>query len=202
MEASGKASFPSSSWKGREAMKQRWQLGLLLVPLAAALLLVGVLVLIHQLGPSLASRRLPSPRVQLVRSPNSAYKYHLCAEAYAYLRATPANPYKTDFTFQDPFRNAQDTIIPHFVAIDAYDHSLSFSVTVILRQLATVEATISHVHELDGISVQLPDRANQLQEPSVPQFVVVAIAEPGNVAVLDYTCPQQWHWSAVGGRQS
>ncbi|WP_052888173.1 hypothetical protein [Thermogemmatispora carboxidivorans] len=182
-------------------MKQRWHLGLLLLSLAAVLLLVGVLVLIYRFGPGLGSRRLPAPRVQLVRSPNSAYKYHLCAEAYAYLRATPDNPYKTDFTFQDPFRNVQDTIIPHFVAVDAHDRSLSFSVTVILRQLATVEATISHIHELDGIGVQLPDRTNQLQGSSVPQFVVVAIAEPGTVAVLDYTCPQQWHWSAVSARQ-
>ncbi|WP_376795868.1 hypothetical protein [Thermogemmatispora sp.] len=183
-------------------MKQRWQLGLLAVPLALVLLLAGILVLIHQLHPATTQRRLPPPHVQLVRSPNSAYKYHLCAEAYAYLRATPDNPYKTDFSFHDPFRDAQDTIIPHLVAIDASDHSLSFSITVILRQLATFEAQISHIHELDGISIQLPDRQNQLQGSSVPQFVVVAVAGPGIVAVLDYTCPQQWHWSTVAAQRS
>nr|BBH95069.1 hypothetical protein KTA_32680 [Thermogemmatispora argillosa] len=177
-------------------MKQRLWLGLLTGLLAAVLLVVGALVGSQQLR-SVIGRKPPLPRVQLVRSPNSAYKYHLCAEAYAYLHATPDNPYKTDFTFHDPFRNAQDTIIPHLIAFDAHDHSLSFSVTVILRQLATFEATITRIHELDGIGIRLPDQQNQLQASSVPQFVVVAIAEPGTVAVLDYTCPQQWRWSAV-----
>ncbi|MBX5448705.1 hypothetical protein [Thermogemmatispora sp.] len=181
-------------------MQQRLWLRLLTGFLVAALLTAGAFIGIQQIRPVLV--RIPPPRVQLVRSPNSAYKYHLCAEAYAYLHATPDNPYKTDFTFHDPFRNAQDTIIPHLIAFDAHDHSLSFSVTLILRQVATFEATITRIHEQDGIGIQLPDQQNRLQASSVPQFVVVAIADPGTVAVLDYTCPQQWHWSAVSSQRS
>ncbi len=105
--------------------------------------------------------------------------------------------HKTDFSFQDPFRNVQDTIIPRFIALNARDSSASFSVQVILRHVATLNATIINVHELDGISVQLPNRENQLQHSSVPQFIISAIVGHGAMAVIDYTCPEQWKWSAA-----
>ena len=50
-----------------------------------------------------------SPAYHLALTPNSAYKYNLCTEAFAFSHAQPGNPYKTDFTFHDPFRNASDT---------------------------------------------------------------------------------------------
>ena len=80
---------------------RRWVFfALLLIVLTASIVLVK-------------QRTTPTnPIFHLARTPYSAYKYNLCTEAIAYSHATPDNPYKTDFTFQDPFRNAKDTIIP------------------------------------------------------------------------------------------
>jgi hypothetical protein len=175
---------------------KRW----LLAALAGTVVIAGMLFAVHQ-RLAASSTALPAPRIQLIRTPNSLSKFHLCAEAYAYLLATPDNPYKTDFSFHDPFRNQQDTIIPRFIAIDQRDGSLSFSVEAILRPLKPLTATISHIHELDGITVQLPNRQNQLQSSSVPQFIVRMLAS-SDVAVLDYTCPEQWKWSAASATAS
>jgi hypothetical protein len=137
----------------------------------------------------------PAARSHLGRVPNSAYKYHLCTEAFAFDLATPDNPYKTDFTFRDPFRTASDTIIPRYLGYDQRGDTVSFSVKMIFSQVATYNETISHVHALDGISVYIPDAQNRLQRSSVPQFIVSYLPTgAGRVAVLDYTCPAQWTW--------
>ena len=81
---------------------RRWVFfALLLIVLAASLFIIRQKITVPG-----------SPINHLVRTPDSAYKYNLCTEAIAYSHATPDNPYKTDFTFQDPFRKAKDTIIP------------------------------------------------------------------------------------------
>lgn len=133
----------------------------------------------------------------LTRTPYSAYKYNLCTEAIAYSHATPDNPFKTDFTFQDPFRNAKDTIIPLLWDQNLHDQTVSFKVKIIVGQLATFTETISHVDVLDGISVMLPDQYGQLQRPSIPQFIVSSLESNETVAVLDFTCTEQWKWVAA-----
>jgi len=133
----------------------------------------------------------------LMRVPHSAYKYQLCREAYAFVLATADNPYKTNDTFPDPFRHANDTIIPHFLGLDSRSGSFSFSVDMNIGQLATFHQTITHVQRLDGISILLPDAHNRLQHSSIPQFIVSSIQGTGYtmMAVLDFTCPDQWAWT-------
>ncbi len=131
----------------------------------------------------------------LVRVPNSAFKYHLCTEALAYARVSPDSPYKTDYTFQDPFRHADDTIVPYYLGLDKRGDSGSFSVKIIIAQVATFNETIANIHGHDGIAILLPDAQNQLQRSSVPQFIITLPGSGASVAVLDYTCSEQWVWS-------
>ena len=130
----------------------------------------------------------------LAPTPFSAYKYNLCTEAIAYSHATPDNPYKTDFTFQDPFRDAKDTIIPLLWDQNLSDQTVSFKVEIIVGQLATFTESISHVAVLDGISIMLPDQHGQLQRPSIPQFIVSWLERDGTIAIIDFTCSEQWKW--------
>lgn len=140
----------------------------------------------------------PVALTHLGRVANSAYKYHLCTESFAFVMATPDNPYKTDYTFHDPFRQANDTIIPRYLGFDKQGITVSFSVKIIIDQVATYNETIASVHGLDGISVFIPDTQNRLQRSSVPQFIVSYLpTDGGSVAVLDYTCPNQWVWSVM-----
>jgi hypothetical protein len=147
-------------------------------------------ILLH-LTPSYSTLNL------LARTPNSAYKYNLCTEAFAYAHAGSNNPYKTDYTFHDPFRNANDTIIPLLLDLDQRDQSVSFNVKIIVGQLDTYTDSISHVSALDGISVMLPDQHGHLQRPSIPQFIVSSLNGNGRMAILDFTCSEQWQWKAV-----
>jgi hypothetical protein len=133
----------------------------------------------------------------LARIPNSAYKYDLCGEVFAFARASADNPYKTDFTFNDPFRKTKDTIIPRFLGFDNQTAIASFSVQIIIDQVATFNETISHVQARDGISILIPNVESQLQHSRIPQFIISLPPHGGNVAVLDYTCPDQWIWSAI-----
>lgn len=139
----------------------------------------------------------PNPVYHLARTPDSAYKYNLCTEATAYAHATPDNPYKTDYTFQDPFRNAKDTIIPLLWDQNPHDQTVSFKVQIIVGKLDTFTEFISHVAVLDGISIMLPDQQGQLQKPSIPQFIVSSLEQHETVAILDFTCAEQWKWVTV-----
>ncbi|HYX48535.1 MAG TPA: hypothetical protein VE843_02245 [Ktedonobacteraceae bacterium] len=136
----------------------------------------------------------PKPIYHLARTPHSAYKYNLCTEATAYAHATPDNPYKTDFTFQDPFRNAKDTIIPLLWDQNLSDQTVSFKVKIIVGQLDTFTELISHVAVLDGISILLPDQQGQWEKSSIPQFIVSSLERNGTIAILDFTCSEQWKW--------
>ncbi len=74
----------------------------LLLSLVLIVVVVSILVIRGRLD-------TPKPVVYgslLVRVPNSAYKYSLCSEAFSFAKAPADNPYKTDFTFHDPFRKA------------------------------------------------------------------------------------------------
>ncbi len=133
------------------------------------------------------------PRVGLMRTPNSAYKYDLCTEAYAFARAASNNPYKTDYSFLDPFRKVEDTIVPRLMSYDAQTKTVSFDVDISVNHVANFHESISQVHELDGISVMLPDAQNHLQHSGIPQFIISSLGT-GTIAVLDYTCPNQWVW--------
>lgn len=133
----------------------------------------------------------------LARTPDSAYKYDLCTEAYAFAHAQPSNPFKTNYSFHDPFRSANDTIIPRLMDADQSDNTVSFSVTIIVSQVATYTESISHVTVLDGISIILPDKYGHLQRASEPQFIVSYLDNGDKTAVLDYTCSQEWHWAAI-----
>jgi hypothetical protein len=138
-----------------------------------------------------------APLNHLTRTPHSAYKYNLCTEAFAFSRAKPDNPYKTDFTFQDPFRKADDTIIPLLWNQDLHNQTVSFNVKVIVGQLDTFTDSISHVSALDGISILLPDQQGHLQRPSIPQVIVSSLERNGTIAILDFTCAVQWKWAAA-----
>lgn len=166
-----------------------WRLSLLCAVAVAAIIAVVLDVLIP----------IPLiPHSGLIRTPNSAYKYHLCEEAFAFNRATsnnPNNPYKTDYTFHDPFRNANDTIVPYLLSYDLSTSTVDLSVDVVIDQVATFHESIVRVHELDGISIVLPNGHNQSEHSGVPQFIVSSFGS-GNIAVLDYTCPEQWIWKA------
>ena len=133
------------------------------------------------------------PHSGLLRTANSAYKYDLCVEAFAFAHAAPSNPYKTEYSFADPFPHINDSITPHLMDFDASTGTVNFTVDVVVNQVATFHESISHVHELDGISVLLPDKENHTQHSGVPQFIVSSLGN-GQVAVLDFTCPNQWVW--------
>jgi len=133
----------------------------------------------------------------LARTPHSAYKYDLCTEAYAFAHAQPSNPFKTNYSFHDPFRNANDTIIPRLMDADQSDNTVSFRVIIIVSQVATYTESISHVAVLDGISIILPDKSGNLQRANEPQFIVSFLDNGDKTAVLDYTCAREWHWAAI-----
>jgi hypothetical protein len=135
----------------------------------------------------------PVPQSGIVRTPRSAFKYQLCTEAYAFAHATPDNPYKTDYSFRDPFRKGDDTITPRLLDYDPKTQSVNFSIDIIINNVATFHTIISPVHEQDGISVLIPDLQNHLQSSSVPQLIITSFGK-GRIAVLDYTCPDQWVW--------
>ncbi len=135
-----------------------------------------------------------APHSGLLRTPNSAYKYDLCVEAFAFAHADASNPYKTEYDFTDPFRHLNDSITPHLMDFDPATGTVNFTVDVVVNQVATFHEAISHVHELDGISVLLPDKENHSQHSGVPQFIVSSLGGTGQVAVLDFTCPNQWIW--------
>ncbi len=164
---------------------------LLIAPIALAVVVVcasGLFVFLRVRQPE-----LPAPQSGLVRMPLSAYRYQLCTEVFAYAYATPDNPYKTDYEFQDPFRHTTDTITPYLLGYDAASKSVTFQVDVIIGHVATFHLAISNVHELDGIAVVLPDLRNHPLHTAVPQFIISDFGN-GSIAVLDYTCPQQWVW--------
>jgi hypothetical protein len=166
---------------------RRWALlALILIVLVVSLLIVRQSLTVS-----------PVPLNHLARIPNSAYKYNLCIEAFAYAHAGPGNPYKTDYTFHDPFRNASDTIIPLLWDQNRRDQTVSFTVKIIVGQLDTFTDSISHVSALDGISVMLPDQQGHLQRPSIPQFIVSSLNGNGSMAILDFTCSEQWQWKSV-----
>ena len=158
-------------------------LALLLIFLAASLFIIRQRITVPN-----------SPINHLTRTPYSAYKYNLCTEAIAFSHPAFDNPYKTDFTFQDPFRKAKDTIIPLLWDQNLSDQTVSFQVKIIVGQLDTFTESISHVSALDGISILLPDQQGQLQRPSIPQFIVSSLERNGSVAILDFTCAEQWKW--------
>lgn len=142
--------------------------------------------------------RPPDPlplHARLVRVPNSFAKYELCTEVYAFSQPVVDNPYKTDYSFHDPFRNEMDTITPRFMGRQAGALSASFTILVELRHVGKYYLTISNVQEKDGIGLLLPDAQNHLQAGTVPIFIVSG--ESSGVAVLDYTCPFQWNWKST-----
>jgi hypothetical protein len=167
---------------------KRWQLFVLCGTILIAITLFATLHQYMLLHPA-----LPPAHSGLTRTANSAFKYNLCTEAFAFAHATPDNPFKTDYTFQDPFRSASDTIIPYLLDYDPLTQTVTFNVDIIIRHVATFHASIGPVHEFDGISVMLPDTQNRLQSSNIPQFIVSSL-DQGRLAVLDYTCPNQWVW--------
>ncbi len=166
---------------------------LLVIIVVTLLAITGALVL-HFLQTRLASQRAPAVS-HLARAPDLAYKFNLCLEAYAFAPSGPTEIYKTDYSFPDPFRRANDTIIPILVDSNQADNTVSFQIAIIVGQVQTFHETIAHVAALDGISVMLPNAQNQLERSNEPQFIVSAIGIGGGAAVLDYTCPQEWKWS-------
>lgn len=172
---------------------KRWMfLSLALVLIAASIAIIEI----HARFTSANATGTPiAAKSHLLRVPNSAFKYDLCSESFAFALATPDNPYKTDYTFHDPFRRADDTIIPRYLGLDKQGSSVSFSVQIIINQIATFNETIHNIRAHDGISVLLPDKQNHLQRSSIPQ-IIITLPGPGNsLAILDYTCPEQWVWT-------
>ncbi len=171
------------------------------VILALVVIVVVVSLLLFRLHLSVSSSTRPrTSKValhHLLRMPNSAYKYDLCIEAFALSHAPPDYPYKTNYSFHDPFRDTNDTIIPMLMDQNQRDKTVSFTVTIIVSQVAIYTESISHVSESDGISVMLPDKNGQLQKANQPQFIVNYIDVGGKTAVLDYTCAQEWRWSVA-----
>lgn len=167
---------------------KRW----LFVVLGVIVVCMGVFALLRAFAPP---RSVPQASLLLV--PHSLYKYELCIEAFAFAHARPDNPYKTDVTFRDPFRKVEDTIVPHLLDYDSLSKSVTFQVDLVIPGVATFHLPISHVQEADGISVILPDGENRLHQSAVPLFVVSAFGK-GHVAVLDFTCQEQWEWKRVG----
>ena len=175
-------------------MKRLATLALIVIVLATGFLVIRLRL---NASSSIQPEASPVPLNHLARTPNSAYKYDLCVEAYAFAHALPTNPFKTNYSFHDPFRNANDTIIPLLMDADQSDNTVSFSVTIIVSQVATYTELISHVAVLDGISIILPDKYGNLQRASEPQFIVSYLDNGDKTAVLDYTCSQEWHWAAI-----
>jgi hypothetical protein len=179
---------------GGTHMKRLAILALIVIVIATSLLLIRLrLNAFSSLQPKSSQVSLN----HLTRTPNSAYKYDLCVEAYAFAHALSTNPFKTNYSFHDPFRNASDTIIPLLMDQDKSDNTVSFKVTIIVSQVATYTESISHVVALDGISIMLPDKSGHLQQASEPQFIVSYLDSGGIAAVIDYTCSQEWHWAAI-----
>jgi hypothetical protein len=176
---------------GGEHMKRLAVVALLAIVIAASFLVIRLRL------NALSSDQSQVHLSHLARTPHSAYKYDLCTEAYAFAHASPDNPFKTNYSFHDPFRNANDTIIPLLMDADQSDHTVSFSVTIIVSQVATYSESISHVAVLDGISIILPDKYGHLQRASEPQFIVSYLDNGDTTAVLDYTCSRDWHWAAI-----
>lgn len=172
---------------------RRW----LLFSLVLLVIFSGIAVVAVRVYVAYHPVRVRSP--SLARVPNSAYKYMLCEEAFAYSPAYQNSPYGTDDSFQDPFRHVKDTITPHFLGFDWRNSSVSFSIDLMIGQVATYHQTITHVQSLDGIAVLLPDNQNRLQHTSIPQFIVSSIQGAGadSMAVIDYTCPEQWVWHII-----
>ena len=168
-------------------LMKRW----MFVVLASIAILTIALFALHQYFTLSVAPSASRPGLMLMH--RSAFKYRLCTEAYAFAHAGPDNPYKTDFTFRDPFRHVEDTMIPHLLDYDARTQTVDFSVDIVIDSGKTFHNTISLVHELDGLAVLLPDLHNQLQVSSVPQVIVSSLGK-GNIAVLDYTCTDQWKW--------
>jgi hypothetical protein len=168
---------------------KRW----LLLALAVVIVVTSALALyLHSRATSSVSR----PQAHLVLVPNSAYnRYQLCVEAFAFTSPFARSSYKTDFTFHDPFRHADDTVIPLLLGRDKQGTSVSFSVQIIVNQVATFNETISHVKALDGISILLPNAHDSLERSTVPQIIIRMLAQ--GLAILDYTCPEQWVWKAA-----
>lgn len=164
---------------------RRW----LFLSLTVVLVSASTLLALHFYRPPVQS----VPHSGLTRVPLSAYKYQLCTEAFAFAYAGKDNPYKTDYTFKDPFRSGKDTLIPHLLGHDAKTGTVSFMVDVIVNKVATFHEKIDHIQELDGIAVTLPDTQNRANHTAVPQFIISHFGS-GKIAVLDYTCPDQWVW--------
>jgi hypothetical protein len=133
----------------------------------------------------------PSPT--LARAAKSLYKYDMCAQAYAFPYADASIPFKTDYTFADPFRKTQDTIIPRMLAYNSQTQTINMNVDVVLPQVNTYHLSLTRVHEEDGIFVLLPDQSNHLRRAQIPQFIVASFLH-GRLAIVDYTCPQKWIW--------
>jgi len=165
---------------------KRWLLSVIILGVVLASGFVFWKPIQHVLFPT-------SPHSGLLRTPNSAYKYDLCTEAFAFAHATPSNPYKTEYSFADPFRHFNDSITPRLMDFDVSTGTVNFTVDVVVNQVATFHESISHVHELDGISVLLPDKENRTQRSAIPQFIVSSLGA-GRIAILDFTCPNQWVW--------
>ena len=112
--------------------------------------------------------------------------------------ASASNPYKTDYTFPDPFRHDEDTIIPRYLGLDKQGDSGSFSMKLIIDQVATFNETIANIHGQDGISLYCcqTDKTNS-STLSVPQLIITLPGAGAGIAVLDYTCPEQWVWSSI-----
>ncbi len=167
---------------------KRWMLAILVM--LVVVMVVGVFVF------RFAQAKLAPPPIlsHLARAPNQAFKFDLCLEAYTadFIGADPS--YKTNFTFRDPFRSADDTIIPTITNWNSSERTASFQVVIIIGQIQTFRETIAHVSAMDGIYIILPDTQNLLQRANEPQFLVSAINVAGSAAILDYTCSQDWRW--------
>ena len=168
---------------------KRW----LLIALAAVVIVAGIASTVSVLLIRQHQSATIVPHISLVRTANSAYKYDLCMEAFAFPHASASNPYKTGYSFADPFRKAQDTVTPHLLDYDSSTGTVNFNIDVVIGGVATFHQTIAGIHELDGISVILPNMQNAPQRSGIPQFIVSAL-NSGQLAILDYTCPNEWIW--------
>ncbi len=145
----------------------------------------------------LRMRQSTPARAQLIRMPGSVAQYDLCSEVFAYVQGTAVLPFKTDYTFHDPFQDVTDTITPMFLGMNQQDQSVTFQVRIDIGHQNMYIETIGHLHENDGIAVLLPDPNNNLQAPRAPQFILTSLGGSGRIAILDYTCPEQWKWQSA-----
>ena len=83
---------------------------------------------------------------------------------------------------------------PYFGIRNLSDQTVSFKVKIIVGELDTFTESISHVAVLDGISIMLPDQQGRLQKPGIPQFIVSSLERNGTIAIIDFTCAEQWKW--------